>query len=570
MAAFAAFCLLLPACRAPKRPERAVSGIEYRLALEPDLDLLAYRGEMDLAFPNPSKRNLDSVPLYLYPNIAAPRGSRFLVVEKVSADGKPASFKDQGRTIVVKLERPVPPKGTVRLHAVFKGRLGRFAAGEDDLLVQGLSQAGEILGQMLGASTPTSAPADYGTLAFGKGIYSFGNWYPQLPAWFHDSFTAAAAEESSPLGEVGFSDAADVELHLLIPDKVVAAATGHLVATKKEGNDRQRLTYRAKKVRSVAVELSRRFKTSERKVGEVTIRSFYLPEDEKAGKRALETGAAAFDYYEQSFGPYPWKDLSIVEAPLRGGAGGVEFSGLVTCSTGVYSDILSKLAPWLQLAESLGGANLPPMGKALTDMLPFVVAHEVSHQWWNALVGSDSRGAPFMDEALANFSAVRFFGHSQGVQAAKEQRLMQLALPYQAYRTIGGADLPVASKASEFPGAMAYSAIVYGKGALFFEELVKRYGEKPVMSALARYCKAGRHRVMESDDLRRALRTIAPDNEKAIDDLYRRWLIETHGDEDIGRTIPGIAGGGLDLDGDLGNLLQKSLSLLLGEDESTP
>ena len=48
------------------------------------------------------------------------------------------------------------------------------------------------------------------------------------------------------------------------------------------------------------------------------------------------------------------------------------------------------------------------MGGMTDGMLEFVVAHEVAHQWWHGLVGSDSRDHPYVDEALAQLVARGF------------------------------------------------------------------------------------------------------------------------------------------------------------------
>ena len=60
----------------------------------------------------------------------------------------------------------------------------------------------------------------------------------------------------------------------------------------------------------------------------------------------------------------------------------------------------------------------PARTALMVDTREFVVVHEVAHQWWSAVVGSDSKRHAFLDEALANFSAALYFEVVHGDEAA--------------------------------------------------------------------------------------------------------------------------------------------------------
>src|SRR5262249_19682088 len=73
--------------------------------------------------------------------------------------------------------------------------------------------------------------------------------------------------------------------------------------------------------------------------------------------------------------------------------------------------------PWptLTLAESAAGYGmespalfcLPPHR---THALPYLVSHEIAHEWFYGLVGSDQVADPFADEAMADFLARDLIG----------------------------------------------------------------------------------------------------------------------------------------------------------------
>ena len=203
------------------------------------------------------------------------------------------------------------------------------------------------------------------------------------------------------------------------------------------------------------------------------------------GARVLEAAASSLATYEKLFGRYPYVDLDVVEAPLVGGAGGVEFSGLVTVASMLYRPALSE-GPMGMLAGLLGGAGHDARVKELTDsMLEFVTAHEVAHQWWPGLVGSDSRQHPFQDEALAQWSAVLHIKERYGPERAKLEADRQVLANYHTMRLLGSDDGAVDRPVDAFSGELAYAGLVYGKGPFFYRELQKALGDAVFFERMA-------------------------------------------------------------------------------------
>jgi hypothetical protein len=192
------------------------------------------------------------------------------------------------------------------------------------------------------------------------------------------------------------------------------------------------------------------------------------------------------------------------------------------------------------LRDLLQGGQPADMGGVMDDMLEFIVAHEVAHQWWHAMVGSDSKEHPFVDEALANYSSILYWEALHGKPAADQQAYMQMELNYQLHRAMGGQDLPVDLPAARFKNNFEYAAIVYGKGALYFRALRNQAGKDAFLEILRRYVERNRFRIAEPGDLQRTIEatlttTASPFTSARSQQLAQRWLRESHGDEDIGR-----------------------------------
>ena len=77
----------------------------------------------------------------------------------------------------------------------------------------------------------------------------------------------------------------------------------------------------------------------------VNVRSIYLAEHERVGKRTLVVAANALRVFTSLFGPLPFKTISIAEAPLVAGLGSCEFSGInIIASATLSTSILPPCA----------------------------------------------------------------------------------------------------------------------------------------------------------------------------------------------------------------------------------
>jgi hypothetical protein len=185
-----------------------------------------------------------------------------------------------------------------------------------------------------------------------------------------------------------------------------------------------------------------------------------------------------------------------------GGAGGVELPALSL------------------IAKSLSGAG---------GMFEFTCYHEVAHQWWQALVGSDPRRAPWVDEALAQFSAELITEDVRGKEAARNASDTFIALNYQGMRLAGVKDGKVAQPAGAFRSPLQYAGIVYGKAPLFYEEARKQIGDEAFDGICRAYRQQWAFREAGPDAWAQSAKRLGHD----LGALERHWFHELHGDSDI-------------------------------------
>jgi ABC-2 type transport system permease protein len=122
---------------------------------------------------------------------------------------------------------------------------------------------------------------------------------------------------------------------------------------------------------------------------DVDIEVFHHPTHTENIDRMLRSVQASLDYHTRHYGPYPHKQLRLVEYASSGrGLGLTSYPGMIE-----YSE---------------GFALVRPVKDGRQIDFPFaVMAHEMGHQWWgHQLVPASVEGAPLLSESLAWYSAM--------------------------------------------------------------------------------------------------------------------------------------------------------------------
>jgi hypothetical protein len=144
------------------------------------------------------------------------------------------------------------------------------------------------------------------------------------------------------------------------------ATTGRRVATNGLTS-----TWLAENVRDFVVAASPSWTARTAKLGPTLVRVYGFPGGN--GRALMTLALRALRRYQELLGPYPYPTFAVAES---GGGSGMESPGSI----------------WI------------PRGLA-SGQLPWLVSHEVAHQWFYAIVGNDQAREPFADEAMADFLA---------------------------------------------------------------------------------------------------------------------------------------------------------------------
>lgn len=338
------------------------------------------------------------------------------------------------------------------------------------------------------ANLPTDTSNGYAVFAYADDVYALAGFYPVIPVYDDEGWNA---ELAPPYGDVTFTDAAFYRVVISAPAELTLVTSGSVLEVTEGVRGRRTWTAVAGPARDFYIAASPDYGVVSQEVDGVRVNSYYRTAQAASGQKALEQLSAALRLYSRQFGDYPYAELDVVPTPTN--AGGIEYPGVIVVAQQLYPNP--------------------------DDFFELVVAHEAAHQWWYGLVGSDQVDDPWLDEALANYSAYYYFENTSGRQRAEMIRQKLFEEPYQQAQA-AGRDRGVGGSVATFDAA-SYGAIVYGKGPLFFDAVRQRLGDVAFFAALRRYLARHRYGIAYPSDL---VTAFEESSGQSIADLYRQWI----------------------------------------------
>ncbi len=505
----------------------------YQIQLKLDFDARSYTGSETVRWVNRDDHSASVIYFHLYSNLraadsapsSAPGSSvlqddepRIEITEvRAARDNAPLNYslEELGTVLRVNLREPVAAGMSTEIFVGFKGSVPEVDAEETGLTTHVVKQ----ISAALRAEREVRRARDLNFRS--RGVMLLGTSYPVLAVHDGDSWQRKL---DPGIGDLIFNEAADYEVH-------IDAAPGVAVFTsaETENTSATEAGFAGTSLRDFAILAGRSLHAEQKEIGAITLRSIFLPEHERIGKRVLLNASDALRIFQNKFGPLPLKTISIAEAPLVAGLGSTEFAGMDVIASAFYVDF-----------DSAAVRNLPEIIReqrpAVEQSLEWSVAHLISHQWWGGVVGNNPAREPVLDESLASWSALLYFRELYGEEKAAVVLEDQLRGVYRLYRTFGGADMDADRPSRDYQNTFQYSAVVTAKGALMFVQLQRLLGEEKLLTALRNYFRANQGEIAELDDLRAAIMADKPiEQRRAIARTFNRWLSSKRGDEDISR-----------------------------------
>jgi ABC-2 type transport system permease protein len=191
----------------------------------------------------------------------------------------------------------------------------------------------------------------------------------------------------------------------------------------------------------------------------VNVSVYYDPQHPWNVGRIQKAMEAGLDYYQANYSTYQFHQVRVLEFPAPQGSFAESFANTIPWSEGIFF-----------IADERDPEKI--------DMVTYVGAHELGHQWWaHQVIGADEQGGTMLSETLAQYSAAMVMKHMYGPDMMRKFLKFEL----DSYLRSRGGDI-LEEQPLERVENQPY--IHYRKGSLVMYRLQDEIGEDAVNRAL--------------------------------------------------------------------------------------
>ena len=451
-----------------ERAADELSAVRMDVALDPAIGAIG--GEMSITWRNPASQPLDDVWFRLFPN-AFYYGEGGLQVADVTVDGAPVvpELALDDTALRVPLLAPVDPGESAVIALTFT------------------------------STVPANSTGSYGIFNRDTrtGSWVLADWYPILAVW--EEGDGWALPEATAFGDPTYAPSAFYDVRVTAPEDLEVVATGVLTTETTENGAISR-RFVAGPARDFVLVADDDNAPLSQEVDDTLLTLWTPPALAPAiAEQTLADATDALRFYNQRFGPYPAREVDVVQIDPSG-ALGIAWAGLL------FLD---------------GPALLSTYGEHDPEGLATVVAHEVAHLWWGILVGGDSNKHAYIQEGLATVSSLLYLKETLGTEVAAAELDAWVTGPAFDLLTAGDAVVDAPVTAGDDP--TIWSAATYGKGSLGFLAIREEIGAAAFETALHDLATRYAWGEMTPDDLRAAFERASG---RDLDALWSHWFDE--------------------------------------------
>lgn len=399
---------------------------EYRIDLRVTGDLTSYQGRQLVKYTNREAAALDKIFFRLFPNTS----KAGLQVDSVKVDGKDAAgeMAHEQTAYQVTLPQPLEPGKSVELDMIFS------------------------------SSLPLEMGGNYGLFGFFEDVLVMDQFYPVIPVFDDEGWNV---ENPSPTGDLTYNDASRYMVRLRLPKGYEVAGSGSEISRKESGAEVE-IVYAVGIARDFYFAASQQFTVISEPFGETKVTAYTLKKYEDKAKDALKTTIDAMKVFSERFGIYPYSELDVLSTPMQ--ALGMEYPGLVDIALMLYDP-----------NEKIG--NNPA-----TFFTEATIAHEVAHQWFYNIIGSDQVDEPWVDEAITQYATGLYYLDTYGTGGEEAYQESW----YQRWDRVDRAEIVIGMSSANYE-PQTYSPIVYGRGPIFVKTLEEKLGAEKMKALMKEY-----------------------------------------------------------------------------------
>jgi hypothetical protein len=291
-------------------------------------------------------------------------------------------------------------------------------------------------------------------------------WFPKVGVFWHGAWNCHQYHADTEF----FSDFGTYNVNLTLPQRYIVGASGIQTAERANSDGTRTLNFRGEDIHDFAWAASPHFQVADdvfvNSLGPVKLHALVLASHANQRDRYLSVLKQSMRKFDEWYGPYPYKQITLIDPEPHSAVGGMEYPTLITGDT----------TWWEPSWDHLG--------------VDITVAHEFGHQYWYGMVATNEFEEPWLDEGINSYSedkvANSLFGQNTSMLNGRTayasdgelQRLLYLSHPDED---------PIVREGWKFFNSASYGGIVYGKTANVLNTLESVVGEQTLRQALRVY-----------------------------------------------------------------------------------
>ena len=460
--------------------------VDYEMNISVDISDFTYDGDQSIVYTNNSNDTINKVYYHLFFNAFKPNsqmdvrsrtirdpdrrvGSRIVALEEkdygdisvstLKQDGKDVYFEVNETVLLARLNKPLLPGKKTKLEMVFTAQIPLQIRRSGKLNKEGVDM-------------------------------TMTQWFPKLA-----EFDSEGWHPNPYIGREFHGVWGNYSVNITIDKNYVVGGTGYLLNANEIGHGY------SEKAPKEKVEATNTWKFYAPNVHDfawaadpdyihdikksesgVDLHFFYKPTvNVDDWKKLQDDSVKLMKYFEESIGPYPWKQYSIIQ----GGDGGMEYA-MCTMITGErpYPSLLG------------------------------VTAHEMAHAWFQHLLATNEAKHAWMDEGFTEYVTSLSENYVNDVDPEFPHKSS-----YDRYYLLASSGFEQAQTihSDRYDYNFAYGASAYSKGSVFLSQLGYIIGKKNLDKTLKRYYEEFKFKHPTPNDFKRVA--------EKVSDLELEWYL---------------------------------------------
>ena len=466
----------------------SVRVVAYQIDARLDAQKKTIDGSETLTYRNLTGKSQDTFPFHLYLNAFQIKSTfmrelhrdhaSFEWDRKYQASAEISSLEVVGMGDVTSQMRFISPDdGNLDDRTVFEVKLPKtIAPGEAvQFKIKFHDQLGEVLART----------------GYKRDFFMGAQWFPKVGVWWQGGWNCHQFHATTEF----FADFGTFDVRLTLPKNEVVGGSGVEVSEIANADGTKTVAFHGEDIHDFAWTAEPEYKvftdTFAGSMGSVTIRLLLQPSHVQQAERHLRIVKQAMERFDRWYGPYPYKQITVVDPPHGAlEAGGMEYPTLITGDT----------TWWM------------PAGYLIVEQ---AVEHEFGHQYWYGMVATNEFEDAWLDEGINSYTECKILDDIYGRDRSGMDLWGMTDSDDEQQRNgyLKAADRdPMARYAYKYMNDGSYGDIVYGKTATVLFTLEKVIGEDTVRRALRTYFMRYRFTHPTQEDFLKTLEEVSGQN----------------------------------------------------------